>query len=129
MTRTDLDYRMTDIFSRHGAFFAFSKEQFREQSKAGVKYSRISANLICPADSADAMLGELDAAIEAFHQADLAENGRKAIIWRELANHEAQISMDTSDTVAALAGYGITAEEVETEWPGCFQHCVENDLF
>jgi hypothetical protein len=46
-----------------------------------------------------------------------------------LANQEAQISRHISDTVAALAGYGITEAEVKAEWPGYFQHCIDNDLF
>ena len=37
------------------------------------------------------MMAELAGAIEIFHAVDLAENGRREIIWRELASHEAQL--------------------------------------
>lgn len=129
MTRRDLDAKISEILERHGAFFAFSPGQFREQARPGMKYVRCGAGTICPEGAVDEMTAEIEAAIDAFHAADLAENGKAKIIWRELANHEAQITHDITDTAEALAGYGITREEILAEWPAYLRHCVNNDLF
>ena len=75
------------------------------------------------------MMAELAGAIEIFHAVDLAENGRREIIWRELASHEAQLTLDITSTADALEGYGITREEVAAEWDAYLRHCVENDFF
>lgn len=76
------------------------------------------------------MMAELAGAIEIFHAADLAENVRREmIIWRELANHEAQMTLDITSTADALEGYGIIREEVAAEWDAYLRHCVENDFF
>ena len=129
MTRQDLDARISEILHRHGAFFAFSQRQFEERQVRGVKYAHCGAGMICPESAADQLQAEIRAAIDAYHTADLAENGKVKIIWRELANHEAQITHDITSTVEALQGYGITREEVKAEWAGYLRHCVENDLF
>ena len=74
-------------------------------------------------------LSEFGAAVEQFRKDDIAENGKKKIIWRELSNHECQISMDISNAVKALEGYGITKVEDGQEWKEYFNYCVDNDLF
>lgn len=129
MNRQKLDNNISAILEKHGAFYAFSADQFKEQSKPGIKYARCGGGLICPTQSADALFADMDKAIDNYHTADLAENGKKAIIWRELANHEAQISMDITSTASALAGYGITIEDIRAEWKGYLQHCIDNDYF
>lgn len=129
MNRQQLDNTISTILESHGAFFAFSQRQFEEQQVKGVKYAHTGGGMICPTDRADQLQRDITAAIDAFHAADLGENGKAKIIWRELANHEAQITMDITDTVEALAGYGITREDVKAEWPAYWKHCVENDLF
>ena len=129
MTRQDLDARIGEILNRHGAFFAFSQRQFEEQQVKGVKYTNCGGGMACPEGAVDQLSVEIEAAIDAYRAADLAENGKTEIIWRELANHEAQLTHDIQDTVAALQGYGITREEVKAEWPAYLRRCVENDLF
>lgn len=129
MTRKDLDARISEILSRHGAFFAFSQRQFEEQQVKGVKYTNCGGGMACPEGAVDQLSVEIEAAIDAYRAADLAENGKAKIIWRELANHEAQLTHDITPTVEALQGYGITREEVKAEWAGYLRHCVENDLF
>ena len=60
---------------------------------------------------------------------DIQENGIDGIIWRELANHEAQITTDTESTVFALDGYGIPKEKIQEVLKKYMKHCIENDLF
>jgi len=129
VTRQDLDAKMSEIFRRHSVFFAFSAGQYQEQARPGTKYVNCGAGMVCPEGQVAEMTAELEAAIKAFHAADLAENGKTKIIWRELANYEAQITHDITDTAEALKGYGITREEILAEWPAYLRHCLNNDLF
>lgn len=129
MTRADLDKKLSGIQDEHGVFFAFSNKQYEDNAKEGVKYINYGYGLFCPKDNIDSFLAEFDAAIEEFRKDDLETNGMKKIIWRELANHECQLSMDISNAVSALKGYGITKEDVEKEWSEYFNYCVDNDHF
>lgn len=120
----------TDLFNKMGAFFAFSQDQFDERKIEGVVYTSMMAGLVCPKNNADALFQELDNIIQSGIASDIAANGLKKIIHRELANHEAQISMDIESTVHALSGYpGITRETIQAEWREFFQHCIDNDYF
>jgi len=98
----------------HGAFFAFSTEQFDEQKLHGTKYTQMHHGMICPTANVTALNTALtDIHTSAIAQ-DLAENGTTAIIHRELANYEVGYTGDITDTVQALAAYGITAEQINT---------------
>ena len=125
----ELDNKMSEIFDKYGAFFAFSNKQFDEKADKSKKYTSCGAGLICPVNNKQLMQAELDIAIKKHEEKDMAENGKKKIIWRELANYECQISYDISDAVAALGSYGITKDEIQSEWPAYMQHCIDNDYF
>lgn len=120
----------TELFNSAGAFFAFSQKQFDEKAVKAVKYASLGSGMICPKVNIDALINGLDSINTNGIAADIAENGIKPIIHRELANHEAQITGDIDDTVAKLADYpGITRELIQGEYPAYFQHCVDNDYF
>ena len=120
----------TELFNKTGAFFAFSKKQFEDKKVEGVKYSSLGAGFICPIDNVNALTDGLESIHTNGIALDIAENGLKDIIHRELANHEAQITCDISDTVEALEDYpGITRETIQAEWKEYFKHCVANDYF
>lgn len=104
--------RYSALFCETGAFFSFSAEQFARQRKAGVQYVDVGAGLLCPKEQASYLLSEFPKIAEAGIQEDIAENGKPAIISRELFNYECFYTGDISDCVSALAGYGITEEEV-----------------
>ena len=105
----------TKLFDDMGAFFAFSNKQLDEQKEEGVVYVSMGCGLICPKDSAAELArGLRDIAVAGIAQ-DLAENGKKGVIHRELANHEYCITWDISDTVSKLSDYGITAEDIQAE--------------
>lgn len=129
MTRVELDAKTSKIYADNMAFFAFSQKQYEEQADPNKDYTRCLSGLFCPTENAKKMMDELEAAIDEFHKADLEANGKEKIIWRELANHEAQISCDLTSTISALEGYGITEEEVREQWGPYLQHCIENDYF
>ena len=123
------DAKQTKLWNENGAFFAFSKEQLDAEKKAGVSYVRIGAGLIAPKENASKILKGLESIIAEGIQQDISDNGIKAIIHRELANHEAQITNDISTTLEALEDYGITRAQVSEEYPAYFQHCIDNDYF
>ena len=112
---------------KQGAFFAFGQRQFDEAKKEGVKYVRLFGGLICPKDNAEKLLENLDRINKQGIKKDLAENGKKNVIYRELANHEAQITYDITSTSAALSGYGITDEEIQAEFREFLNICAENN--
>lgn len=119
----------TNLFNKTGAFFAFSKDQFEAEQKEGVKYISCGAGLICPKENMKTLVDGLGSINKNGIELDMKENGAKDIIWREFANHECQITCDTSDAVDKLADYPITEKEIQDQWSAYWDHCVENDLF
>lgn len=113
-----------------GAFFAFNTEQFKEKARRGVQYISLRAGLICPRENVDQLLDGIRNATDAGIQADITENGIKAIIHRELANHESHIGGCIDNAVAVLMAYpGITREMVEAEYRVFLDRCIKEDLF
>ena len=119
----------TKLLNDNGAFFAFGEKQLDEQTQEGVSYVLIGAGLIAPKENASKILKGLESIIAEGIQQDISDNGIKAIIHRELANYEAQITNDISTTLEALEDYGITRAQVSEEYPTYFQHCIDNDYF
>lgn len=117
----------TDAFNKFGAFFAFSNKQFDEAKQYGVKYSSMGAGLIVPVYNVANLMHALDSIQQAGMNADIAENGIKAIIHRELENYECQITGDYSDVIDTLAPYGITSDQIRLEWGAFFDYCVHNN--
>ena len=121
--------KQTEAFNKHGAFFAFSNKQLDEHKIDGVDYVSLGAGLIAPKDNAESLVNDLDSIYKTAIKQDIEENGIKDIIWRELANHECQITYDYSEVTNKLQDYGITEEQIKAEWPAYFQNCIDNDYF
>lgn len=119
----------TECFRKHGAFFAFSNKQFNEQKEEGIKYMSLPSGMIAPEVNIKELVFELDKIHTAGIKADIAENGKAAIIQREMNNHECQITMDPTDAVEALEGYGISEEEIKEGFTVFMDYCREYDLF
>jgi len=108
-----MEQQQTAAFERYGAFFAFSDKQLEEKRQEGIKYVSLFSGLIVPKTHADQLLEELKQITDNYIKRDIEENGKTAIIERELANHEAGYTYSIDDTVTALESYGITAVEVQ----------------
>ena len=121
--------KQTAVFDKFGAFFAFSDKQFKDKQQDGVKYASLGAGLIAPVEHAKELAKSLKSISQDAIQQDIAENGIKAIIHRELGNHECQITMDYDDVVDVLAPYGITKEQIKAEFNEFMQVCIDNDYF
>ena len=113
----------------NGAFFCFNDKQFNEQKTEGVKYVHLYGGLIAPKSNVKALLVELDKVQSIGIAQDVKDNGIKAVIWRELANFESQISISCEDTINALQDYPITENEIRKQFKLYMDHCVKNDLF
>ncbi len=123
------DEATSTALNTHGGFFAFSNKQFNEKKKDGVKYVSLYGGLIAPKENVKQLLKDIDKAHADGIKQDIAENGIKAIIMRELANHEAQLTQDIEPTVFALSEYPITEADIQSHWKEYFQQCIDNDWF
>ena len=121
--------KQSTLFKATGAFFAFSQKQFDEAKIKDVKYNILGSGMICPKERVDELLTGLETIHTDAIKLDIAENGIKAIIHRELGNHECQITNDTSNVVEHLEPYGITELQINAEWSEFFKECVKNDWF
>ena len=107
--------KQTALFDEYGVFFAFSVAQFQEKCQAGVRYVDTGAGMLIPKEHADTVIEKLGAIHAEGIAQDLAENGREAIIKRELANYECGYTGEIDSCVDALEDYpGITADDVRT---------------
>ena len=104
--------KQTQAFNDAGAFFAFSNQQLDEAKKEGVKYASLGMGLICPVDNAKQLMTRLDSIAQEGIAEDIKENGKKAIIRRELFNHECFYTNEICDCVEKLEGYGISYDEI-----------------
>jgi len=119
----------TEAMDKAGAFFAFSKSQMKEKTKPGIEYLHLFHGLYSPKENAKELFFTLDKIYQKGIKEDIKENGIKAIIHRELANYECQITMDISDCQDALAAYPITRNDIQKEWSEFLKKCTDNDLF
>lgn len=102
----------TALLNQTGAFFAFSTEQLKEAKQPDTKYVNIGHGLLCPKGQEDTLINGLGKIHKEAIQEDIADNGIKAIIRRELYNHECFYTGDVSDAVSTLKAYGITTEQI-----------------
>lgn len=79
----------TKLFDETGTLFAFSNEQFSEKRKEGVIYVALGVGIFCPKSNVDVLKVGLKHINNTGIVLDIAENGKEAIIKRELYNHEA----------------------------------------
>ena len=107
-----IDERMTQLFNDTGAFFAFSNSQFDEKKEEGFQYVSLGAGLLVPKQNAKKVVDGLDNITEEGIKLDIEENGKDAIIKRELFNFECFYTGDVSDCVDSMKRYGFSQDEV-----------------
>ncbi|MEH6454859.1 MAG: hypothetical protein V7749_00925 [Cocleimonas sp.] len=106
--------KQTELFNELGVFFAFGKEQFEEQKKAGVEYCTVlGAGDYVPKAKAKEFAERLSAIHREGREKALAEKGIDRIIEEELANHECFYTGEIEDAVDALEVYDVTYDQVE----------------
>jgi hypothetical protein len=102
----------SELFERTNTIFAFSKKQFDEQKKEGVKYVNMGQGMITDAEYVVDVINGLDDILKDAMAQDLKENGKERVILRELANHEAYYTGEIDATYDELKKYDITEEEI-----------------
>lgn len=103
----------TELYNKTGAFWAFGSEQLAESKKPGVIYKQFNGGLFVPENEAREFVRGYASLIKNGIDADIKENGLRAIIRRELFNYECFLTCDISDCADALADYpGITRARV-----------------
>ncbi len=102
----------SELFKRTNTIFAFSKKQFDEQKKEGVKYVNMGQGMLTDKKYVEDVINGLHKIAKEGMAKDLKENGKERVILRELANHEAYYTGEIDATYEALKNYGITQEEI-----------------
>ena len=129
MNHFNIDLKINELLTKNGSFFAFTEQQYNDAALPGVEYKRLYAGMLCPSNNVKTVMKSLDSLSDEKIQWELSNNSLKAIIWDSLANYECQISGNYSDAIEALKVYGITEDQLKTEWPGYYQNCIDNDYF
>lgn len=107
-----IEVKTDKLYEKMGAFYAFGQNQFDEKAKDGVDYVIMGCGLICPKENAQLFIDEYDKIIKESIAEDIADNGKEAIIKRELNNYECYYTGDISDCVDSLKDYGYTKDEI-----------------
>jgi len=107
-----IEAEQTELFNITGAFVAFSKKQYEEGAKEGIKYASLGGGFICPDDNVLILIEGLYDIHERGIKKDITENGIHGIIERELDNHEYCSTRDIEDTVRALEEYKDITEDM-----------------
>lgn len=114
--RNRANEKINQLFAKYRGFFAFSQEQFEEAKKKDIKYVSRGGGLFHEWGKSKEFDEDYKLIITKAIAQDLKENGKEAIIERELSNHECYFSYDVSDAVEKLKEYGITYDEIRAEF-------------
>jgi hypothetical protein len=116
---TDTEEKINILLEKYNAFFAFSQYQIDESKKQNIKskkqwikYVYRGNGLYHEAGKEEEFDADYKLIVKEAIEQDLKENGKEAIIQRELINYECCYSCDISDAVEVLEKYGISEEEV-----------------
>ena len=113
---TYTEEKINHLFTKYNGFFAFSQKQFEEAKKENIKYVSRGAGLYHEEGKSKEFDADYKLMIKEAIEQDLKENGKEAIIERELINHECYYTYDVSDAVAKLSDYNITYDEIRAEF-------------
>ena len=110
---TIINEKINQLLKKYNGFFAFSEKQFEEAKKENVKYVCWGAGLYLEAGKSEEFDEDFKSIIKEAIEQDLKENGKEAIIERELENYECYYTNDISNAVIHLKDYDITYDEIK----------------
>jgi hypothetical protein len=107
-----MNKKQTKLFEETGTFFAFGNKQYKERAKKGVKYVNMGNGMITEKPNVEKLINGLDLIYKEAIQEDIKENGKEAIILRELENHECFYVGNIEDAVRKLEDYPFTEDDI-----------------
>lgn len=115
---------MDKIFEDLKVMFAFTDDQLQEEMAnkgipKGTKLTALGAGLILPTDNKQEFKERYAKVIDEAVKQDLKENGRAAILQRELANYEigyAWEGIDDQNFRSGIEDYGFTEDEIQEQY-------------
>ena len=110
---TIINEKINHLLIKYNGFFAFSEKQFEEAKKENIKYVWRGAGLYLEAGKSEEFDEDFKSIIKEAIEQDLKENGKEAIIERELENYECYYTNDISNAVIHLKDYDITYDEIK----------------
>jgi hypothetical protein len=107
-----MEQRQTALFKKTGTFFAFSTKQYEEQAVKDKTYIYMGIGMYTEKQFAKTQIEQHYKIYKDSIKEDIKENGKDAIILRELHNHEAFYVGNIEDTIEKLKDYPITEDEI-----------------
>lgn len=105
---------MSELFDKHGIFFAFSQKQVDENKKPGIIYNNLGSGIFCPKDNVEQFISDLENVVATSVETHKSKESKEKIILDQLRNHEAFYTGDISSTFEALEAYNYTKKDVIT---------------
>jgi len=112
----------SEIFKNFGVFFAFSNKQYSERAVEGVEYVNTSGCFI-PRNNFKKYYDAMEKCQKDGIDQDIKENGKFAIIRRELFNYECFYTYEIQDAIDNLEQYGYN----DTDIMEVFNNVRENE--
>lgn len=114
MKKFNMNEKLSELFEKHGVFFAFSDAQFEAKKQAGVEYAGLIGGGVIPAGNVKAFYEDMAILNAEQKEYNLKHFSKEKLILDELFNHEAFYTWEIEDTYEVLNGmYDFTKEEVQ----------------
>ena len=120
-----MEKKQSDLFKKTGTFFAFSNKRFKEKADKKIEYVSLGSGMITPKVNANEVIEQLHKIYKDSIKKDIKENGKDAVILRELHNHEAFYVGNIEDTIEKLKDYPITEDDINNIYSKNYSEVVE----
>jgi hypothetical protein len=120
-----MEKKQSDLFKKTGTFFAFSNKRFEEKADKKIEYVSLGSGMITPKENANEVIEQLHKIYKDSIKKDIKENGKDAVILRELHNHEAFYVGNIEDTIEKLKDYPITEDDINNIYSKNYSEVVE----
>ena len=120
-----MEKKQSDLFKKTGTFFAFSNKRFKEKADKKIEYVSLGSGMITPKENANEVIEQLHKIYKDSIKKDIKENGKDAVILRELHNHEAFYVGNIEDTIEKLKDYPITEDDINNIYSKNYSEVVE----
>ena len=120
-----MEEKQTKLFEETGTFFAFGNKQYKERAKKGIKYINMGNGMITEKPNVEKLINGLHEIYQDAIKEDIKENGKEAIILRELENHECFYTGNIDDALHKLEDYPFSPYEIRKIYEKNYQSQIE----